>query len=164
MKKLLPFAMLAFFSLFLLSCETDDSRDNGQDYDTYPVMKDVTGSFSASNEYTLQQSIQIPQSDVVLVYRNTATSGSAVWQLIPKTEYLSADRELDYNFLFSTDAVEIYTEANFDQSTMSTDERTRYLNSQRFRIVLVPASVAASTDTSSYNSVLRAMEVQAPKP
>ena len=162
MKKFLPLLMLAFVGLFALSCDNSDDRDYGQDYDTYPVMKDVSGSFSASNDYSLQQSIQLPQTDVVLVYRNVASSGT-VWQLIPKTEYLTDGRELDYNFLFSRDLVEIYTEANFDQATMSSAEKAQYLNSQQFRIVLVPASTAASLKSKEYNSVLNAMKVSAPQ-
>ncbi|MHA6697101.1 hypothetical protein [Chryseobacterium sp. A301] len=162
MKKLLPLLMLAFVGLFALSCESDDDRDYGQDYDTYPVMKDVSGTFSASNEYTLQQSIQLPASDVVLVYRNISSTGT-VWQLIPKTEYLTLGRELDYNFIFSKDLVEIYTEANFDQATMTSTEKAQYLNNQQFRIVLVPASAAASLESKEYNSVLNALKVSAPQ-
>lgn len=162
MKKLLPLLMLAFVGLFALSCDNTDDRGSGQDYDTYPVMKDVSGTFSASNDYSLQQSIQLPQSDVVLVYRNVGTSGT-VWQLIPKTEYLTDGRELDYNFLFSKDLVEIYTEANFDQATMSSAEKAQYLNNQQFRIVLVPASAAADLKSKEYNSVLNALKVSAPQ-
>ncbi len=157
MKRYLPLFLLSLFGLFVMSCDNTDSRDDGQDYDTYPVMTDVSGSFSSSNDYSLTQGIQIAQSDVVLVYRNTATSGSAVWQLIPKTEYLSDGRELDYNFLFDSSLVEIYTEANFDQNTMSSAEKAQYLNSQQFRIVLVPASKAAEVDTSNYQEVMRVL-------
>ena len=92
-------------------------------------MKDVTGTFTSSGNYTLTQSINIANSDVVLVYRNynSNSSSSAVWQLIPKTYYLSNNGELDYNFMFDSGSVEIYTEANFDQSTMTT-AREKYVS------------------------------------
>ena len=66
-------------------------------------MKDVTGTFSSTNNYALDQTIDIPSSDVVLVYRNinSNSSASAIWQLLPKT-FLSDNRELDYNFIFDT--------------------------------------------------------------
>lgn len=158
MKRYLPYLLLAFFGLFVMSCDNSDSRDSGYtDNDTYPVMADVNGSFSASNNYSLSQGVNIASTDVVLVYRNTASSGSAVWQLIPKTEYLTDGRELDYNFLFDRTQVEIYTEANFDQNTMNSAEKAQYLNNQQFRIVLVPASQAADMDTSNYNKVVEAL-------
>jgi hypothetical protein len=77
--------------------------------------------------------------------------------MIPKTEYLSGGRELDYNFLFDQSNVEIYTEANFDQATFTTAEANSYINNQRFRIVLVPASKGknANLDYSDYNSVIK---------
>ncbi|HAI80078.1 MAG TPA: hypothetical protein DCL65_03485, partial [Chryseobacterium sp.] len=70
---------------------------------------------------------------------------------------LSNGRELDYNFLFDTANIEIYTEANFDQATFTAAEATQYLNNQRFRIVLVPASQGknAGVNYSDYNSVIK---------
>jgi sucrose-6-phosphate hydrolase SacC (GH32 family) len=56
---------------------------------------------------------------VVLVYRNY-NSNSVLQQFgNSKTYYLSNNAELDYNFMFDSGSVEIYTEANFDQSTMT---------------------------------------------
>lgn len=161
MKHLFSFFMIALMGLFVVSCDNSDDRGGGTDYDTYPVMRDATGTFNASNGYTLTQSITMSSSDVALVYRNinSGQGGSAVWQLIPKTEYLSDGRELDYNFLFNNQSVEIYTEANFDQATMSSSEKTLYLNNQTFRIVLVPASSSAATmDHSNYNAVMGALK------
>lgn len=94
---------------------------------------------------------------MVLVYRRDPAASNA-WQLIPKTYYLSGGRELDYNALFSSQNLEIYTEANFDQATMTSSEMSTYLNSQTFRVVLVPASPAknsSTVDTSDYNAVIK---------
>ncbi len=154
--------------LFMMSCERTDTV-LVEDNDTYPVMKDVTGTFTSGNNFTLNQSISIANSDVVLVYRNfNSNSGSsAVWQLVPKTYFLSGGRELDYNFLFDASRVEIYTEANFDQATMSVDERNAYHNNQTFRIVLVPASKASKTankvNYEDYNAVIKYYNLKEPK-
>jgi hypothetical protein len=74
-------------------------------------MRDVTGSFTKCKQYSFTVPINIESTDVVLVYRRDPAASNA-WQLIPKTYYLS-EVELDYNALFSSQNLEIYTEANF---------------------------------------------------
>lgn len=157
MKKILPILLLAFVSLFIFSCDNNDNDAPYQDNDTYSQMRDVSGSLNSGNSYSLNVPINIQSTDVVLVYRKDPAASNA-WQLIPKTYYLSAGRELDYNALFSSQNVEIYTEANFDQTTMSSSEASTYLNNQTFRVVLVPASPAkgtSSVNTSDYNAVVK---------
>lgn len=159
MKKFLPILLLAFVSLFIFSC--DDNNDNTPytDNDTYSIMKDATGTFSSSNSFTLSMDINIQNTDVVLVYRKVGN----YWQSIPKTYYLdnvtvpTTGRELDYNFNFNTQEVNISTSANFNQSTqMSAAETTQYLNNQTFRVVLVPASAGkTSVDFTDYNAVIK---------
>lgn len=157
--------MLAFVSLFIFSC--DNSDDVVVDNTVYAQVRDVTGSFNSTNNYRLTQGLDIPTTTVVLVYRNVGSgSGSnAIWQLIPKTFYLDdnvsfpANRELDYNFDFTTQDVEIRTEANFNQSSQMTNaEMAQYLNNQTFRIVLIPGSSAKGTSTvdrNDYNAVIK---------
>ncbi|WP_294284352.1 hypothetical protein [uncultured Chryseobacterium sp.] len=155
MKKILPILVLAFVSLFIFSC--DNNNDNVGDGDTYPKMRDVSGSFTNANSFSFTVPINIQSTDVVLVYRRDPAASNA-WQLIPKTYYLSGGREIDYNALFSSQNLEIYTEANFDQTTLSSSEASQYLNNQTFRVVLVPASPAKGTttvDTSDYNAVIK---------
>lgn len=161
MKKYFLLSAISVLSLGTLHSCVDRTDDNVQytDNDTYAVMRDITGSLTAANNYKITQTINIPATDVVLVYRNvnSNTSTGAVWQQIPKTEFLSSGRELDYNFLFNSSAVEIFTEANFDQSTMTGNEPATYLQNQRFRIVLVPASQGkvGGLDYSDYNAVIK---------
>ena len=157
MKKFLPLLLLAFVSLFIFSCKDDDD----QDFDTYSQMRDATGTFTSADGFTLTMDINIQSTDVVLVYRRVGNA----WQIIPKTYYLDnvsgfpTDRELDYNFDFTTQEVNIRTQANFNQVTqMTTGEATQYLSNQTFRVVLVPASAAKGTstvDTSDYNAVIK---------
>ncbi len=154
MKKFLPVLLLAFVSLFIFSCDNDDNVVG--DGDTYSKVRDVNVNLNSSNNYGHIEPLNISNSDVVLVYRRDVAQGNG-WQLIPKTYYLSGGRELDYNFLFSSQQVEIYTDG-VDPSTLSSAEASTYLNSQTFRIVLVPASAAKGTntvDTSDYNAVIK---------
>ena len=159
MKNYFTILLLAIFGFLAVSCTDRNNDVLAEDNDTYPMMRDITGTLNSGNDYTINQGIDIKSTDVVLVYRNinSGSGGSAVWQLLPKTEFLTGGRELDYNFLFDTKNVEIYTEANFDQATFTAAEATTYLNNQRFRIVLVPASQGKNinVDYSDYNSVIK---------
>ena len=158
---------LAFASFFIYSCDNNDDEVVTVDNTVYAQVRDVTGSFTSGNNFRISQGLSIPTTDVVLVYRNvgTGSGANAVWQLIPKTYYLNdniafpAGRELDYNFDFTTQDVEIRTEANFNQSTQITGtEVSQYLNNQTFRIVLIPGVSGKnvnSVDTSDYNAVVK---------
>lgn len=170
MKKYFTLMFLAIFGgLLMMSCDRTDTVVPVEDNDTYPIMKDITGTLTSSNNFTITQPINIASSDVILVYRNfkSNTNSTAVWQLIPKTYYLNNGKELDYNFLFDANNIEIYTEANFDQTTMTSEEKSAYLNNQNFRIVLVPASRANRTSSKvnyeDYNAVVKYYNLKEPK-
>jgi hypothetical protein len=161
MKKFLPILLLAFVSLFIFSCDDNNNDDTPYtDNDTIAQMRDATGTFNSGNSFTLSMDITILNTDVVLVYRKVGN----YWQSIPKTYYLdnvtapTTGRELDYNFNFNTQEVNINTSANFNQSTqMSAAETSQYLTNQTFRVVLVPANAAknASVNYEDYNSVIK---------
>ncbi len=157
MKKYFTILLLAIFGFTAITCS--DRTEDVVATDTYSKMRDVTGTLDASNQYTISQGIDIAQTDVVLVYRNinSNTNQTAVWQLLPKTEFVGGVRELDYNFLFDSQNVEIFTEANFDQALFTPAEAAKYLVNQRFRIVLVPASATKSTAVNyeDYKSVIK---------
>jgi len=157
--------MLAFVSLFIYSCDNDD--EIVVDNTVYAQVRDVTGTFNSGNTFKISQGLDIPTTTTVLVYRNvgSGSGANAVWQLIPKTYFLDdniafpANRELDYNFDFTTQDVEIRTEANFNQATQITGaETTQYLVNQTFRIVLIPgmsAKNSSSVDHNNYNAVVK---------
>ena len=160
MKKYFTILLLAIFGFTAITCtDRNDDVIVTNDNDTYPQMRDITGSLNSANQFTITQGINIAPEDVVLVYRNINSNNgnSAVWQMIPKTEFIGAARELDYNFLFDSQNVEIFTEANFDQNLLTPAEAAQYLTNQRFRIVLVPASATknANVKYEDYDSVVK---------
>ena len=162
MKKFLPFMMIAFIGLFMLSCDTRDEIINNPDSDTFSVVIDIKNvNFqNTGSGYFISRTFQntLYDSDVVLIYRQdgTTSNGSPVWQLIPRTLYLTQG-ELDYDFDFSRNDIMIYADGNYALSTTP-----EYVMSQTFRVVLVPASQGgknANVDYSDYNSVIRYFKI-----
>lgn len=158
MKKYFSFLLVALIGFVAISCVEDRVDDPYIDNDTYSVVYDATGSFTAANFYTL--TFDFPQklykSDVVLVYRRTGVdNGNNVWKQIPNTIYFSNGDELDYGFDFTVNDVQIFAQGNYDISTTPT-----YLTNQTFRIVIVPASFGkANVDFSDYNAVVKYFKI-----
>ncbi|SFI84816.1 hypothetical protein SAMN05421638_1168 [Kaistella treverensis] len=161
MKKYFLVALLGIFSFGALTSCTDRNDDVlVQDNDTYSVVLDINSTNfvkDANNQYTISRNFTSPlfNTDVVLIYRKagTGTDGSPVWQLIPRTIYLSNGRELDYDFDFTKNDIQIYADGNYDVSTTP-----EYLNNQTFRVVLVPTSSGmknASVNYNDYYSVIK---------
>ncbi|MDF0719498.1 hypothetical protein P0M11_05735 [Kaistella sp. PBT33-4] len=158
MKKYFSLLLIALFGLVAVSCDTRND-DPYQDYDTYSVVYDITNvnfindpTYGWSTSHTFKKPFY--NTDVLLVYRKSGSTGngSPVWQQIPRTLYISATQELDYDFDFTANDVMIYAGGNYDISTTPS-----YLNNQTFRIVQVPASAGknANVDFSDYNSVIK---------
>lgn len=158
MKKIIPFLMLAFVSVFTVSCDNDDDVQY-VDNDTYAGVIEITRNFqynSTEDVYFINQSISMEPSDMALVYRlKDGSNNGDVWEQIPRTLYFSGGRELDYDFDFTQKDVQILAGGNYDISTTPT-----YLNNQTFRIVLVPAGflnkgAKPPVDYSDYNAVIK---------
>lgn len=121
-------------------------------------LNNVSFSFNANDGYNIYRQLNpmIADSDVVLIYRlaGTINSNTPIWQLIPRTIYLSNNRELDYDFDFSRQDFTIYATGNYDESTTPD-----LLNNQTFRIVIVPGSFSDKSvnkpDYSDYNAVIK---------
>jgi hypothetical protein len=168
MKKYLPLALLAVSSFFVIGCTTDNSNNNPApttDSDTISyVMQLNNQSFQhVGQSYLIHQGITGMQKyDMALVYVNTATSGAYVWQLLPYSDYVTANpsdnRQFQYSFDFTQTDVQIYASANYDLSTTP-----GIISGKTFRILLIPASgqggkVAPGADTvnfKDYNSVVK---------
>lgn len=150
--------MLAFVSVFTVSCDNDDDVQY-VDNDTYAGVIEITRNFqynTAEDVYFINQSISMEPSDMALVYRlKDGSNNGDVWEQIPRTLYFSGGRELDYDFDFTQKDVQILAGGNYDISTTPT-----YLNNQTFRIVLVPAGflnkgAKPPVDYSDYNAVIK---------
>lgn len=122
-------------------------------------LKDFDFGYSSKNVYTIYQKLtpNISASDVVLIYRlsDIIDSSTPVWQLIPRTIYLSNNRKIDYDFDFSKEDFTIYARGNYDLE--STPD---YLDKQTFRIVIVPGSFSTSIDKSNYLEVMSALNIK----
>lgn len=152
MKKLFSFLMIAFLGMIAISC-VDRIDDPVNDQDTYSVAYDLNNVSFTNNSttgYTISRTFNNPlyNGDVVLVYRmdGTTTNGSPIWQQIPRTLYLNQG-ELDYDFDFSKNDVQIYAGGTYDLATTP-----QYINNQTFRVVIVPASTG-KVDYSNYEAV-----------
>lgn len=163
MRKFFPIILLAFVSLFNYSCDNND--DNVVEYvdnDTYSGVIEITRSFqynSTAQVHFINQSISqfgMLDSDMALVYRlKSVSNGLDVWEQIPKTIYLNNGNEVDYDFDFTKNDVQIYVDGTYDVTTTPA-----YYNNQTFRIVLVPAGFlnkgkTPPVDYSDYNAVIK---------
>lgn len=121
-------------------------------------LKNINFSYNATDGYTISQLLtpKIFASDVVLIYRMTGTidSSTPIWQLIPRTLFLSQG-ELDYDFDFSKEDFTIYAGGTYDLSLTP-----QYINNQTFRIVIVPGSFSASINKNSYADVMAALNMK----
>lgn len=156
MKKIFLFLAVASIAFFT-SCNNDDDINNSYvDNDTYAESFDVNVDFLAPDNYSVLIPLDPPifNSDVVLVYRRTTDNeGFAVWQQIPRTIFLPGDAEIDYDFNFDSETVQIFmTQEGADLSALP-----QYTLNQTFKIVLVPAFVAQNVDTNNIDAVMSAV-------
>jgi len=98
----------------------------------------------------------ITDASTVLIYRliGTINADTPIWQLIPRTVYLTNNRELDYDFDFSRVDFKIYARGNYDLETTP-----EYIDDQTFRVVIVPGTFTDKSvnkpDYSDYYAVIK---------
>ncbi len=152
MKKIFLFLAMAGMAAFT-GC-SDDDPDN----DTISQVIEITNvDFLPSNNFTIFYEFAGPtfDSDVVLVYRLDNVDGFDVWQQIPRTIFLPGGGEVDYDFNFTANDVEIFMASNDLADLTALPELTQ---NQIFRIVRVPGYFANTLDTSDYNAVMSALQ------
>ena len=118
---------------------------------------EVTTSFSAANNYSRIITLNPPiySSDMVLVYRLfDVINGEDVWRTLPQTVYL-LQGELDYNFDFTRNDINIFLDSDFDLTTLG----SAWTQSQVFRVVIIPGYLSnrnsSTIDFSNYNEVVK---------
>jgi hypothetical protein len=96
---------------------------------------------------------------MVLVYRLfDVIGGEDVWRSLPQTVYLTQG-ELDYNFDFTRNDINIFLDSNFDLTTLSAS----WAQNQTFRIVIIPGYFSNKSnqvvDFNDYNAVVKAFNI-----
>ena len=135
---------------------------NGQDGLLSQVieLQNVNFGYDSTNGYTIYRTLSpsIYVSDNILVYRLTGTidSNTPIWQLIPRTLYLSQG-DLDYDYDFSKVDFTIYAGGTYNLALTPS-----YLTNQTFRIVILPGyfiNKSKQIDTSNYYEVIKAYNI-----
>ena len=170
MKKYLPILLIAFFGLFVISCDNRDEVVIPQDNDTYSRVLDISNiNFTQDNSVSRYAYFgNLPNyflnSDALLIYRQIGNSNSnPVWQLLPTTDFL-AQGELNYYFDYTVNDYKITADADFDLSVQNPSFNNQYLNGQRFRVLLIPASFKTTVDLKDYDAVIKAYGIDDSNP
>lgn len=174
MKKLINIFGIAL-AFFIVSCEGPagpPGRDgfdglNGQDgVNILGQVVEIEGSFSTQNNYSIfyvfPQSVEVFESDIVLVYllwdQVPSDSGAPidVWRLLPQTRILDQGL-LQYNFDHTFEDVSIFLESDFNLDSLLPGDT----QNQVFRIAVLPAEFASGSkiDRSNINSVMATLNV-----
>lgn len=171
MKKLNLF-LGALITIVLISCEGPqgppgfdgfDGLDGADGLDGINILGkvvDIEGSFTLNNDYAIfyefPQSIEVFETDVVLVYilwdQTVDGNGDLVdiWRLMPQTRILDQGL-LQYNYDFTFFDVNIFLESDFDLGTLQAGDT----DNQVFRIAILPAeSTTGKLNTADINSVM----------
>jgi hypothetical protein len=124
-------------------------------------LRNVNFSYSPSEGYTIYQTLspQIYASDALLIYRlsGTINSTTPIWQLIPRTLYLTQG-ELDYDFDFSKVDFTIYAGGTYNLALTPS-----YIQNQTFRIVIIPgyfSNKSKIVDFADYDAVMKLFSSQ----
>jgi hypothetical protein len=122
----------------------------------------VTTSFTAANNYSKLINLNPPiyNSDMVFVYRSfDVINGQRVWRQLPQAVYL-IQGELDYNFDFTRNDINIFLESNFDLATLG----ATWSQNQVFRVVIIPGYLSnknkKAVDFNDYNAVVKAFNIK----
>lgn len=156
MKKLIPFLLIAFLSIFIVSCNSDDNNyiDNDTIAEVYEIKNE---NFTRENDYyySLSKSFNRPlySGDMVLIFKQDGIlNGNPIWVPLPKSYYLS-EGYLEYTYDFTINDIKIYADADFNLVN------TSYISGQTFRVLVVPAIQGRTTNTTvdlkDYNSVIK---------
>ena len=158
--------LFLLLSIIIFSaCEGDQGPMGppGEDGDDIVgTVSEVTGTFSASNNYLLHFTFSnnLVDGDVVMIYILwEQTDGLDVWRALPQTVMVEQGI-LQYNFDYTIGDVQIYLNTDFDRSLLSSADT----DNQIFRIAVIPADLVTqnkSLDIKDYSAVVKAMNVSA---
>jgi len=123
---------------------------------------EVRTSFTLANYYSRLVTLNPPiyNSDMVLVYRLfDVVNGQNLWRQLPQAVYLPQG-ELNYNFDFTRNDIEIFLESDFDLATLG----AFWSQNQVFRVVIIPGYFSNKNnnaiDFNDYNAVVKAFKIK----
>jgi hypothetical protein len=145
MKKILAFSI---FSIFLFTaCEGPAGPPGPAGINILGQVFEVTINLNGNNNYqkliTIPSSIEVYESDVLLVYRYEGSFDNAdIWTPLPAT-YFDANGTFLYTFNHTYFDVKFFLDGNFNLNTLGIE----WTNDQTFRIAVVPAEFASTNLT-----------------
>lgn len=162
MKKIL--FTLSIIGLLFTSCEgpqgppgLDGINILGQTFERTVNFQFNVESGLQESLVTIPNSIEVYESDAILVYRldGQLPNNVDLWSLIPQNFFLSNGRIIQYVYNHSFFDVLLMIDGNFDLSTVP----STFTQNQTFRFVVVPAEFATLTgvDVTDYNAVMNAL-------
>ena len=123
---------------------------------------EVTTSFNPTNNYSKLITLNPPlyRGDMVLVYRLFGViNGQDLWRQLPQAVYLQQG-ELNYNFDFTRNDINIFLESDFDLTTLG----AAWSQNQVFRVVIIPGYLSnknsKAVDFNDYNAVVNAFNIK----
>jgi hypothetical protein len=151
--------LLAISTTFLFQgCTTNEEIKA----DLLAEVFEVRASFTAANNYSRLITLNPPiyNSDMVLVYRLfDVINGQSVWRQLPQAVYI-AQGELDYNFDFTRNDINLFLESDFDLATLG----ATWSQNQIFRVVIIPGYFSnknnIAVDFNDYNAVVKAFNIK----
>ncbi len=169
----------AFLTLFMISCEGPegppgfdgldglDGLDGQDGVNILGTVLEIEGDFTEANEFSIfyefPQTVEVFESDIVLVYllwdQTEDNNGEAVdiWRLLPQTRILDQGL-LQYNFDHTFLDVSVFLESDFDLTTLLPGDT----ENQVFRIAIMPAEFGqgGKMDTSNIDAVMQTLGVE----
>lgn len=165
MKKLT--LLLSFLTVLFISCEGEPGPPGFDGLDGLDGADGLIGSifeaeitFSADNDYLalvdIPTSINVLNTDIVIAYILTGFEDDTdIWEPLPQTLFFESDILL-YGYDFTVDNVQFFMDGTVDFSTLD----ALYTDGIIFRVAVIPADAATKIDTSNYNEVKRALQVE----
>ncbi|HPF10249.1 MAG TPA: hypothetical protein PKW08_03830 [Flavobacteriaceae bacterium] len=141
MKKLFALSLITILSL--TACEGPEGPQGPPGINILGQVFEVTINLNSSNNFqrivTIPSSIEVYESDVILVYRwEGSFNGDDIWTPLPVTYFTEDGGTFLYAFNHTFYDLEFFLDANFDQTVLGPE----WTNDQSFRIAIVPAEFA----------------------
>lgn len=143
-----------------------DGLDGQDGINILGTVLEIEGTFSFDNDYRIfyefPQTVEVFESDVVLVYIlwEQVDDGNGelidVWRLLPQTRFLDQGL-LQYNYDHTFFDVSVFLESDFDLATLSPGDT----DNQVFRIAIMPAEFGQNSklDRSNLDAVMRSLQI-----